>query len=382
MQSLYEILNPSSVVGAILCSVIGGVVLGGVTWFLFKGNKKKKSKVESNIHIGNSVHGDVNVGSTVRKTIKIEKFISSNDSRFVEMNSQVSAKLEALTKEISRFSSTEDKNFNALNSLLAERVKRRIDCLLRLDLTNWIYEDNAIEQRDKLLSDLKLLDHGSETRIREIVSEIGKEASAVEILFNEYIKLEKEQVNFLVSNILKDAVRIYSEMGMDYQNFIRSTIEKVIEKYNQNIEFITNHYSINQSKLVPNIYKKISERIYYNDIQDRNQKIQEVIENVKFSGDCGSINIIQNSKEEIPRHLIPTGFQTQVLHGDIMGGETLISFLEAVYESIDKNSLVQFSPHHHKNHVLFFVKLNNNEMGRLSDLQNRSNIAYYFFEKR
>ncbi|MDY8025256.1 MULTISPECIES: SMEK domain-containing protein [Paenibacillus] len=316
--------------------------------------------------------------SSLTRHIKLH----ANDSKrsqilsLLEQELGETSHLESILKKIMKnmTSTTLDANLRAIGHLLVERTSRRISKFIELEQESWQHGYRSGEEYINKFRALFRLDEDYKTKIIPVLTS-AQEGTVARILFDEYLELEKLQFNMLAETFTKDQYQILMSTGRAFQFILHSLLDALIDKYNENLLILKTYFHIDVPK-IENQYKIINESILYSDIDDKQDKLNKLLDN--FSDPFG-LYIFLDSKENMKFEYSATPMAKKI-YGDLMGMEIINKYLTGVLETVSLDGKV-FTGFRNRRHVIFLIPVDDSTKKALSILQQRSNFGIYYFEK-
>lgn len=279
---------------------------------------------------------------------------------------------------MAKISTTSEANLQAIGHLLAERTRRRIDRFIALEQDSWQhgYTRGTSEEEDYLNKFLSLykLEQDHQTKIEAIITTV-QDGSAVKFLFDEYLELEKTQFSMLTEVFTKGQYQILMSTGKSFQFMLRSLLDALIEKYNENLTILSTYFHIDASK-IENGYKTVNEVIHYRNLSDKQAKLTELLD---MRREPSALYVFLDSKENLS--VVHQEYQMVIeLYGDQMNMSEINQTLVAILETVSVDGKV-FSGFKYRDNVIFLTPVDNETKKALSMLQQRSYFGIYYFEK-
>ncbi|WP_269452445.1 SMEK domain-containing protein [Paenibacillus jamilae] len=284
--------------------------------------------------------------------------------------------LESILIDImkNKISTMPDANLRAIGHLLVERTSRRISKFIELEQESWQHGYRSGEEYINKFRTLFRLDEDYKTKIIPVLTS-AQEGTVTRILFDEYLELEKLQFNMLAEIFTKDQYQILMSTGRAFQFILHSLLDALIDKYNENLSVLETYFHINFPK-IENKYKIINRIIRYSDIDDKQDNLNMLLDKIS---DPFGLYIFLDSKEKLDFEPSAAPMAKKI-YGDLMGMEIINKYLAGVLETVSLDGKV-FTGFRNRRHVIFLIPVDDSTKKALSNLQQRSNLGIYYFEK-
>jgi len=269
-----------------------------------------------------------------------------------------------------------DSNVNliALGDLLSERARRRIEKFIELEKDSWEYGYHVLSQDfiDKYQT-LYSLEDDYKTRLHNILEKID-DGAALRLLFEEYIELETTHLNSLIGLLFTNQFSLLITTERSFQSLLRSMLDSLIDKYNENINILSKYFHV-KLEYIENSYKDVNLIIGFNDIVDKQNKLQRLVNETKDTSLM--FYVFFDSSENLDVTLEKT-IPLIKLNGDQISMAVLISMLTAKLETISLRGEV-FGASSKPADLIFLTPIENETKTEIALLQKRSYFRVYYF---
>lgn len=314
--------------------------------------------------------------------ITYEKLIKKINS--IENTEQLNSIIKVLRENIYYYSPYEtrtDQN-QAWGQLLVNRTINRIKKFEA-------FYDEHISSYPKLdimfnssLEKLTKLDQGIDTKLDILLKNLENpqpvSPSPIKALFEEFLFFEQMVLEEANRNLKRHPKELYKETGKDFQNHMRSGIEMLIDNLILNLNFIRDILGYQHEEVIINRFKQVRTIIKYENVPDRNNQLLCLLTKVS-EPDPFRIEVFMLETDHIePDEQFFHVLGWTELH---LGFEEALRYIAYTNESVGlDDDFIASGGFHVASPLIFLYKLSEKQKEQLYEIQNRSNIAFYFFE--
>ncbi|WP_232695925.1 esterase/lipase family protein [Brevibacillus daliensis] len=288
--------------------------------------------------------------------------------------------MENLLREtMPRLATLPDNNLKAIGHLLAERANHRIKKFIALEQESWQhgYTQVLSEEYFQKLYSLFNLEEDYKTKMYKIIESI-QEGSAIKVLFDEYLELEKKQFKLLAENFRKGQFEILLSTGKSFQFILRSLLATLIDKHNENVFILIKYFDIDITT-IENQYKLINTVINYESFEDKKITLNTLLDQLTGAHE---LILFFDSKEKIEvTHPIISTIPAIQINGDLMGFDEIKQYIASVQETVSFDGKV-FADSVKPSYIIFLIDVDDATKKALSIIQQRSNFGIYYLEKQ
>lgn len=284
-------------------------------------------------------------------------------------------KMQEIFERVTKKMDSEN-NLKALGHMFAERAKRRIEKFIDLEEDSWQY--GHFELTQDLISkfeSLHSLENDYKTRINQVLEKI-EDGSVLKLLFEEYLELEKTNFSLLVSLFFTNQFAILIRTGMSFQSLLRSMLDSLIDKHNENMSFLSTYYNV-EIEIIENNYKNVNEKIWYKDITDKEMQLERLVNELKES--TSSMYVFFDSGENLD--VLIDNIPVIKLYGDKISMTDTVSLLTWDLETVSLKGEV-FGATKDPYNIIFLTPIDNETKKKITLLQDRSYFRVYYFEEQ
>lgn len=314
--------------------------------------------------------------------ITYEKLIKKINS--IENTEQLYSIIKVLRENIHYYSPYEtrtDQN-QAWGQLLVNRTINRIKKFEA-------FYDEHISSYPKLdimfnssLEKLTKLDQDIETKLDILLKNLENpqpvSPSPIKALFEEFLFFEQMVLEEANRNLKRHPKELYKETGKDFQNHMRSGIEMLIDNLILNLNFIKDILGYQHEEVIINRFKQVRTIIKYESVPDRNNQLLCLLTKVS-EPDPFRIDVFMLETDHIDQD--QQFFHELVWTQLHLGFEEALRYIAYTNESVGlDDDFIASGGFHVASPLIFLYKLSEKQKEQLYEIQNRSNIAFYFFE--
>ncbi|WP_373231964.1 SMEK domain-containing protein [Cohnella sp.] len=270
--------------------------------------------------------------------------------------------------------SDSENNLKVLGHLLTERTKRRIDKFIDLEAGSWQY--GYIDLNQDLISkfeSLHSLEDDYKSRLYQVLEKI-EDGSVLKLLFEEYMELEKNHFSILLNLFFTNQFAILISTGMSFQSLLRSMLDSLIDKHNENMSILSTYFDIKLEK-IENNYKDINEIIWFKGTTDKRLKLERLVNELEKS--TSRMYVFFDSGENLD--VLINSIPVIKLNGDKISMPDTVRMLAWDLETVSYKGEV-FGASINPDDVIFLTPTDNETKREIALLQKRSFFRVYYFE--
>ncbi|RAT96989.1 SMEK domain-containing protein [Brevibacillus sp. Leaf182] len=284
----------------------------------------------------------------------------------------------ALQDIMTKMSTIAEPNLRAIGHLLAERTQKRIKKFIALEEESWQHgytRGGFAGEYIVKFRDLYNMEEDCSTKMIQLIASV-QEGSALKVVFEEYLELEKFQFDMLAEIFFKGQYEILTSTGKSFQFILHSLLNVLIDKYNENLLILKKYFLVDLPE-IENQYKTVNKVINFENINDKEDKLIELLNNLNESF---GLYVFVDTKEKWIIESLKIKMMSLIFFSDQLNMDEINEILTGGLETVSFDGKV-FAGFKNRFHIIFLSRVDCTTKKSLSILQQRSNIEIFYFEQ-